>query len=101
MRKSLVIVLFGMLLSSYLLALDFNAKTFTDQTGLKPMSNKDMITVAEGQKFQVAIVNLERLAALGVPIKNMKAGAKTTVTYKGNDHWLLFWASKDVPFDWK
>ncbi len=101
MRKILAVVLFGLLLAVQLLALNFNAKQFTDETGLKPVSNKATITIAEGQSFQVTVVNLERLAALGVPTKGLKAGTSAKVMYKGKEKWSFMWASTDVPFDWK
>ena len=101
MRKILAVVLFGLLLAVHLLALNFNAKQFTDETGLKPASNKATITITEGQSFQVTVVNLERLAALGVPTKGLKAGTSAKVTYTGKNRWRFVGASTDVPFDWK
>jgi hypothetical protein len=101
MRRSLAVLLFGALFAVQLLALDFSAKKFTDETGLKPASNKATISIAEGQSFQVTVVNLQRLAALGIPTKGLKAGTSAKVTYKGKDSWSVFLASVDVPFDWK
>ena len=101
MTKRLVWLLFGAMLAVQLLALDFKAKTFTDQVGLKPVSSEAIITVTEGQQFQATVVNLDQLATRGVRVEGLKKGTSVTVTYKGGSKWSFIWASKDVPFDWK